>query len=190
MTAEFLLLAVVSADGFIARHPGDPPSTWASPEEQARFRETMAKVVWSIMGRVTHETAPRPERKRIVFTSSVTGIAWLTPNHLGFNPAGATFDDVMEVAKPEGQVAILGGTRVHDYMLEGGQVDEVRLSIEPVRFGEGLPMFTGVAWIGVDEHLSRHGMERVGEDETLNAAGTVERIYRKKTVSGSTPARR
>ncbi len=179
MSAEFLLLAVVSSDGFIARHPGDPPWTWASPEEQARFRATMAQVSWSVMGRVTHETALRPERKRIVFTSGVTGVAWLTPNHLGFNPAGARFDEAMDLAKADGQVAILGGTRVHDYMLEIGRVDEIRLSIEPVSFGEGLPLFTGISWAGVEAHLATHGMTRTGEDEVLNAAGTIERVYRK-----------
>ncbi|MBM3545701.1 MAG: hypothetical protein FJX54_02010 [Alphaproteobacteria bacterium] len=186
---HFVLLAAVSADGFIARHPGHPPWEWASAEEQARFRAAMAQVTWSVLGRVTHETAHRPERKRIVFTSSVTGVAWLTPNHLGFNPAGATFDEVLETAKPEGTIAILGGTRVHDYMLEIGRVDELRLSIEPIRFDEGLPMFTGVAWLGLDGHLVRHGMVRVGEDEKLNDAGTVERIYRKLPSNAPTPAR-
>lgn len=179
MTAEFLLLAVVSSDGFIARYPGDPPWTWASPEEQARFRATMARVAWSVMGRITHETALKAERKRVVFTSGVTGIAWLTPNHLGFNPAGARFDEAMDLAGIDGEVAILGGTRVHDHMLEIGRVDEIRLSIEPVQFKEGLPLFTGIPWAGVETHLATHGMARVGEDEKLNDAGTVERIYRK-----------
>ncbi len=182
MTAEFLLLAVVSSDGFIARHPGDPPSAWASPEEQARFRAAMAEVTWSVLGRVTHETALKPDRKRIVFTSSVTGVGWLTPNHLGFNPAGASFDEALDVAKVDGLVAILGGTRVHDHMLEIGRVDEIRISIEPVRFGEGVPMFTGVAWLGCGDHLASHGMARVGKDEVLNTAGTIERVYRK--ISG------
>jgi dihydrofolate reductase len=189
VTARFLLLAVVSSDGFIARHQGDPPSDWASPEEQARFRATMADAVWSVLGRITHETALRPERKRIVFTSTVKGVAWLTPNHLGFNPAGATFDEALETAKPDGLVAILGGTRVHDYMLEIGRVDEIRLSIEPVRFDEGLPMFTGVAWLGLDDHLARHGMVRAGEEKVLNAGGTVERSYRKLAASAPKPAR-
>jgi dihydrofolate reductase len=178
VTAEFLLLAVVSSDGFIARHPCDPPWTWASAEEQARFRATMAEVAWSVMGRVTHETALRPERRRIVFTSSVTGVAWLTPNHLGFNPAGARFDEALDMAKVDGRIAILGGTRVHDYMLEIGKVDEIRLSIEPIAFGQGLSMFSGVAWAGVETHIATHGMARVGEDEVLNAAGTLERVYR------------
>jgi dihydrofolate reductase len=188
VTAHFLLLAVVSSDGFIARHPGHPPWEWASAEEQARFRATMAEVTWSVLGRVTHETALKAERKRIVFTSSVKGVAWLTPNHLGFNPAGATFDEALETAKPDGLVAILGGTRVHDHMLEIGRVDELRLSVEPTRFGEGLPMFTGVAWLGLDDHLARHGMVRAGEDEKLNDAGTVERRYWKLTASAR-PAR-
>jgi len=190
MNPRFLLLAVVSADGFIARRQEHPPWEWASSEEQARFRATMAEISWSVLGRVTHETAHRPERKRIVFTSSVKGVAWLTPNHLGFNPAGATFDQALETAKPEGLAAILGGTRVHDYMLEIGRVDELRLSIEPLRFGEGLPMFAGVAWVGLDDHLARHGMVRVGEDERLNDGGTVERRYRKlPATTASKPAR-
>ncbi len=179
MTAEFLLLAVVSSDGFIARYPGDPPWAWASPEEQERFRATMAKVTWSVLGRVTSETAPRPQRKRIVFTSSVKGVAWLTEHHLGFNPAGATFDEATETAKSDGLVAVLGGTRVHDYLLAIGRIDEIRLSIEPITFGEGLPLFTGVAWAGLAVHLERHGMTQAGPDEVLNAAGTVERTYRR-----------
>lgn len=179
MTAEFVLLAVVSSDGFIARHQGDPPWAWASQEEQARFRATMAKVTWSVLGRVTDETAPRPERKRIVFTSGVKGVAWLTENHLGFNPAGATFDEALATAKVDGLVAVLGGTRVHDYLLEIGRIDEIRLSIEPIRFSEGLPMFTGVAWLGLAGHLERHGMTQAASDEVLNAAGTVERTYQR-----------
>jgi len=34
---RFTLLVVCSADGFIARRPGEAPSAWASPEEQAVF---------------------------------------------------------------------------------------------------------------------------------------------------------
>ena len=64
-------------------------------------------------------------------------------------------------------------------MLEIGKVDEIRLSIEPIAFGQGLPMFSGVAWAGVETHIATHGMARVGEDEVLNAAGTVERVYRR-----------
>ena len=167
MTAEFLLLAVVSADGFIARHPGDPPWAWASPEEQARFRATMAKVGWSVLGRITHETALRPERRRIVFTTGVAGVAWLGPNHLGFNPSGASFDEALAAARVDGPVAILGGTRVHDHMLSIGRVDEARLSIEPIRFGRGLPMFSGVAWPEVPAHLARHGLGPSGPPEPL-----------------------
>jgi len=189
VTARFVLLAVVSSDGFIARYPGHPPWEWASPEEQARFRATMDLVTWSVLGRITHETAPRPERKRIVFTGAVKSIAWLTPNHLAFNPAGATFDEALEIARPEGLVAVLGGTRVHDYMLGIGRVDELRLSIEPVRFGEGLGMFTGVAWLGLDDHLARHGMARAGEDEKFNDLGTVERRYRKIAANALRHAR-
>ncbi|MSP48001.1 MAG: hypothetical protein EXQ95_01615 [Alphaproteobacteria bacterium] len=176
---EFLLLAAVSSDGFIARRPGDPPSDWASPEEQSRFRATMARVAWSVLGRATHETASKPERRRIVFTSSVEGLAWLSPNHLRFNPAGASFDEALKIAGVDGLVAVLGGTRVYDHMLEIGRIDEVRLSIEPIRFGAGLPMFTGVGWLGVDGHLVKHGLARAGADEALNATGTVERTYRK-----------
>ena len=81
--------------------------------------------------------------------------------------------------KVEGVVAVLGGTRVYDYMLERGRIDEVRLSIEPIEFGEGLPMFTGVAWADFDSHLARHGVARFGKDEILNSAETTVRTYRR-----------
>ena len=34
---SFTLTVVVSEDGFIARHVGEAPHLWASPEEQALF---------------------------------------------------------------------------------------------------------------------------------------------------------
>lgn len=179
MALEFLLMAVVSADGFIARYSGDKPWTWASPEEQARFRATMQQVGWSLLGCVTHETAPAPQRKRIVFTTRVAGLEWLSDNHLGFNPAGATLDEALAEAEADGLVAILGGTRVHDFMLERGRIDEVRLSIEPLRFGRGLPLFTDVGWAGLPAHLARHGLAAAGPAERLNARGTVEQRYSK-----------
>jgi len=170
---RFALIAVVSADGFIARRPDENPAAWTSPEEQAAFRRSMTRIDWSFLGRTTHEIAPNPERRRVVFTRRVRGVARVLPKLIDFNPEAALLDDVLELARPTGLCGILGGTGVYDYFLRLGRVDEAEISIEPLRFGSGLPLFSGGDWQAA---LAKLGLilEAV---ERLNAQGTLLRRY-------------
>ena len=143
MRPHFTLTVVASADGFIARHPGDAPHLWASPEEQALFFADVEAADWGVMGRGTHEAADRPDRRRIVFSSS--GGGWKRPTQLWIDPAGLNPADLAALVaetRPLGRGIILGGTRVHDWFRERGAIDRVHLTVEPVRFGSGLPIFT------------------------------------------------
>ncbi|MDE0521778.1 MAG: hypothetical protein OXH79_07460 [Boseongicola sp.] len=170
--SEYLLTVVVSEDGFIARSVGEPPQAWASAEEQELFFLDVEAADWSIMGRHTHEAADRPDRRRIVFSSKVSG--WRRPSQLWLDPERLTPrmlpEQVCEVhALARG--LILGGTRVHDWFLAHRAINRVHLTVEPVRFGSGLSVFSDARSADPVEEFTGRGF-RVASEERLNAAGT------------------
>lgn len=141
---RFTLLVVASADGFIARRPGHSPAAWASPEEQALFLATVDAADWAVMGRGTHQAAFRPHRRRIVFSGAVAEPEWRMPTHLWLDPAPLSPAGLAPLVAPvHGLRAglILGGARVHDWFHAHRCIDAVALTVEPLRFGEGLSVF-------------------------------------------------
>lgn len=141
---QFTLAVVATADGFIARHPADSPAAWASPEEQDIFLRHVDAADWSVMGRHTHEAADKPQRRRIVFSRHKAG--WQRPTQLWLDPTALTPQDLPGLVDPVHPLArglILGGTMVHDWFHAHGAIDEIALTIEPLTFERGLPLFTG-----------------------------------------------
>lgn len=179
MSSPVWTLAVVtSADGFIARHPGDAPHRWASPEEQALFFADVEAADWSVMGRGTHEAADRPDRRRIVLSAAAGAGEWRRPTQLWLDPAALTPADLpgrVAPLRPLRSGLILGGTRVHDWFLAHGAIDRVHLSEEPVTFGGGLPLFTGQAG-PAPEVLERLGFVRRTERQ-LNDRGSRHSVW-------------
>lgn len=173
MRPEFTLLVVATADGFIARHPAHTPADWASPEEQAHFLAAVDAADWGILGRRTHEAADRPDRRRVVFSTSAPRPEWRRPTQLWLDPAGRAPDDLAALVaplRPMRRAVILGGTAVHDWFHRAGRIDRVLLTVEPVAFGAGLPLFPGEAG-PAEAVLARLGY-RLEESRTINPAGT------------------
>jgi len=174
---HFTLAVVASADGFIAKAPGHGPWEWASAEEQALFFAAVEAADWAIMGCGTHEAADKPERRRIVFSSSAQEAEWRRPAQLWLDPKTALPDDLPALVShvhPMRNALILGATRVHDWFHRAGRIDEIHLTVEPVRFGSGLPLFTGEAGPAEDV-LARNGYWHEAS-RPLNDRGT--RYYR------------
>jgi len=171
--SHFTLTVVTSADGYIARSTTEPPQAWASPEEQALFFEDVNSHDWAIMGRHTHEAADRPDRHRIVFSRQLAG--WRRPSQLWIDPAEAVPDDLSALVasrRPLRSGLILGGTRVHDWFLRHEAIDRVHLTVEPVRFGGGLPVFSGSDGKAPAEIFTTAGFFLM-EERVLNAQATV-----------------
>lgn len=170
---RFTLTVVTTDDGFIARHPGDAPHLWASPEEQALFFADVEAADWGVMGRGTHAAADRPDRRRIVFSGRAGPGDWRRPTQLWLDPAELTPGDLAGLVapvRPLEQGIILGGTRVHDWFLAHGAIDRVHLTVEPVSFGAGLPLFTGHG--GPAERVLETLGFRPEAERRLNAGGT------------------
>lgn len=172
MTARFTLTVATSADGFISRSTDEPPQAWASPEEQDLFFRDVEAADWAVMGRNTHLAADRPDRRRIIFSTKAGG--WQRPTQLWLDPETLTPAElptlVSDVHALENGL-ILGGTRVHDWFLAHDAIHKVHLTIEPVAFGEGLPIFSGQQDRDPVTTFTRRGFHILSE-ETLNGIGT------------------
>ena len=171
----FTLTVCASADGFIARHPGDNPASWASPEEQALFFADVEAADWAVMGRHTHKVADRPDRRRIVFSASGGAGEWRRPAQLWLDPAGRTPADLpgfVETVRPLRGGLILGGTRVHDWFLAHRAIDRVHLTVEPVTFGDGLPVFSNQPPGQGPVDVFRAAGFAPASESVLNSAGT------------------
>ena len=171
---EFTLVVAATLDGYIAKAPNHPTHEWASDEEQAQFFARVEAADWAVMGRNTHQAADRPDRRRIVFSSRYATPEWRRPTQVWLDPAGLGPADLAALVgdvRPLGQGVILGGTRVHDWFLAHRAIHAVALSIEPVRFGGGLPIFAGTGGQDPLAVMQAAGFA-VAADEVLNAAGT------------------
>lgn len=176
--ALFTLTVVVSADGFIARAHDDAPQAWASAEEQGLFLADVEAADWAVMGRHTHDAADRPDRRRIVFSSAAGAGDWRRPGQLWIDPDRLRPTDLptlVEDVHPLGRGLILGGTRVHDWFLSHDAIDRVHLTVEPVTFGTGLPLFSGLNG-PAGEVLAKAGF-RVETERVLNAAGSRHSVW-------------
>jgi dihydrofolate reductase len=170
---SFTLTAVVSVDGYIGRRPGEHPGSWASAEEQARFLAEVPRYDWAFMGRTTHETAFRKDRRRVVFSRQAGGLEWREETHLWVDPERVPLADILAAltpVRPPRRCIVLGGAAVHDWFLDRALIDRIELTIEPLRFGSGLPLLTRQAGDAVAE-LAGRGFAIVDE-QRLNAKGT------------------
>jgi dihydrofolate reductase len=169
----FTLTAVVSADGFIGRRAGEHPGSWASAEEQTRFLALVPGYDWAFMGRTTHQTAFREDRRRVVFSRTARGLDWREATHLWVDPGRTPWPEILAALEPvrtPRRCIVLGGAAVHDWFLERDLIDRIELTIEPLRFGTGLPLLTGQPGDPLAA-LAERGFAVVDE-QRLNAKGT------------------
>jgi dihydrofolate reductase len=172
-STTFTLTAAISADGYIARRAGEHPGSWASAEEQARFLAEVPGYDWAFMGRTTHETAFRKDRRRVVFSRMTVGLEWREATHLWVDPDQMALAEILTAlapVQPPRRCIVLGGATVHDWFLERDLIDRIELTIEPVRFGAGLPFLTGQQGDVMADLLVR-GFAVVDEQQ-LNPQGT------------------
>jgi dihydrofolate reductase len=146
---KVFIIAALSADGFIARDPGQPSTAWTSAEDKKRFVALTRQARALVMGRKTFETfGSRPLKGRALFVYSRSQPAPETV------PGGGSGEGTVEWTDDEPaalvrrleargyqELAVCGGTEIYSQFLAAGVVEELYLTVEPVLFGRGASLF-------------------------------------------------
>ncbi len=172
MSPEVNAIAAMTLDGKIARH-AHHMSDWTSVEAKAFLHEELDASDVVIVGKTTYDIAFEPLSKRncIVLTRGVSIREQRSDSLVYFN---ATAADVREELSRYRRAALLGGTQVYTYFLEQNLIDRLYLTIEPLVFGSGLPLFNSTELLETRFVLASH--------RVLNDSGTVLLTYEKGHV--------
>lgn len=140
------LIAALTADGFIARLPKDAAgahdqisTAWTSEEDTAFFKERTKQAGVVVMGSRTFRTIGKPLPKRLTIVYSEKDLS-CEGIEVTKKPPRELLADLE--ARGYKEVAICGGASVYTLFMEAGVVDTLYLTVEPVLFGSGVPLFT------------------------------------------------
>jgi dihydrofolate reductase len=133
------LIAAVTADGFIGRHSAHN-ADWTSKEDKKLFVQLTKAAGVMVMGSRTFKTIGRalPERRMIVLTSQPDTIT-----AEGVEVTSESPQELVQRLRAEGvqNLAVCGGAAVYAQFMEANLVDELYLTVEPLLFGTGVPLF-------------------------------------------------
>jgi len=170
----FYAIAAVSLDGRIAKD-SHHLTNWTSVADKNFLHKKLDASDVVIVGNNTFKIAREPLSKRncIIFTRAIAQERRENENYLYVNPAGV---DVVELLKNKNyhRVAVLGGTQVYSWFLEKNLLDEIYLTIEPIVFGSGLPLFNVIPPVTKKFMLA--------SVRKLNSQGAILLHYVKKTA--------
>ncbi|MBI2475497.1 dihydrofolate reductase [Candidatus Uhrbacteria bacterium] len=151
---KIILLAAISANGKIAEHECQTSLDWTSKEDLRFFIEKTKEIGVLIMGRKTFETIGKPlkGRKTIVMTREDNGRQLETKEESG--KVEFTSEQpckLLERLQKEGveNVVIAGGSSIYSQFLKEKLVTEIYLTVEPVLFGDGVPLASGFGRINL-----------------------------------------
>nr|AIA15739.1 Dihydrofolate reductase [uncultured bacterium] len=133
------IIAAVTADGFIARHT-DHLSDWTSVEDKKLFVALTKEAGVMVMGSRTFATIGRalPGRRTIVYTTHPERIT-----AAGVETSNEDPKVLIKRLEQEGAtgLAVCGGGEIYSLFMSAGVIAELYLTIEPILFGQGIPLF-------------------------------------------------
>lgn len=144
---KYIAIAAITIDGHIAKN-SHHFSNWTSVEDKNFLHAILNTCDVIIVGNSTYKMAIKPLSKRncIVFTRKIKN----KKNKLGltyFDPAKQSLTQFIKKEDYK-KIGILGGTQIYSYCLEKKLIDELYLTIEPISFGHGLPLFETKKQVG------------------------------------------
>ncbi|MGI9434571.1 MAG: hypothetical protein ACR2Q4_07060 [Geminicoccaceae bacterium] len=161
--ATFTGYAIVSAEGFIADGDGVMPDSLRFDADWAYFQAALDEADVALMGRHTHEAAPNiKRRRRVVVSRSVRGLIQENTHTWWANPDQIISEAVFSaLPAPNRHVAVVGGTRVFDWVRSGPGFSAFHLSVaRNVRLGGGRPVFKGAHNLSeMTSLIKEHGLK-------------------------------
>jgi dihydrofolate reductase len=149
-----VLMMSVSVDGYVAG-PNGHAGAIPEPAELSQWKlDRIRRAGTHIMGRVTYEemagfwptstddyAAPMNEIPKVVFSRTLAEATWPESSIA----RGDLADEIAALrSQPGGEIIAWGGAGFAQALSRAGLVDEYVLVINPVVFGDGLPMFAGL----------------------------------------------
>ncbi|MBP6946008.1 MAG: dihydrofolate reductase [Candidatus Pacebacteria bacterium] len=136
---RFVAYVATSIDGRISLEKRRLPD-WTSKEDWKFFQSELAHADAVVVGRNMYLSAQSRLQKRTTFVLSSRVKNTLRKGTVTFvNPACQNLKKLFSVYKT---VAIVGGARVYQTMLDSNLLHELYVTIEPLVFGRGVSMFS------------------------------------------------
>lgn len=136
------IIAAQSLDGFIGPLEHTNSMEWTSGADKAFFKERTKKAGVVIMGRTTFETIGKalPGRKTIVYSKKPVEVEGVETTELMPH-------ELLQQLENEGyeEVAICGGSSIYSLFLRARCVSKIYITLEPIIFGEGIPLFNKIS---------------------------------------------
>ncbi|HVU59808.1 MAG TPA: dihydrofolate reductase family protein [Candidatus Saccharimonadales bacterium] len=143
---KVFIIAALSADGLMGQTAAQSSLDWRSHEDGVLFGRLTKEAGVLVMGSATYKTfrikrAP-PGRRLLIYTHHPETI-----EGEGVETTAETPRALVARLADEGYpaLAIAGGATINQLFLASGVVDELYLTIEPVLFGQGVPLLAGPA---------------------------------------------
>ncbi len=141
------IIAAQSLDGFISPLEHTNSMNWTSGADKEFFKTKTKEAGVVVMGRTTFETIGKalPNRKTIVYSKKPVEIEGVETTEL--SPK-----ELLQKLEQEGytEVAICGGSSIYSLFLEAECVSKAYITLEPVLFGEGIPLFNNISQTKLD----------------------------------------
>lgn len=135
---------VITLDGKIALS-SNQFTNWSSKEDKVIFRKMLDESDVIIVGHNTYKVAAEflDKRNCIVFTRSVGKTLQFKKGILFLNPQNVDFPTLIKNSNYK-LITIIGGAPTFSYFLKNNLLDELHITVEPLIFGKGIPLFEDV----------------------------------------------
>ena len=162
MVMKTFIIAAITADGFIGQDNTHLSTKWSTKADKKFFMRRTKQAGVALFGRTTYETFKRalPERRTIVYTSRPESVA-----AEGVETISGTPTEVIAKLQQQGvrELAICGGAKVYAEFLGANLVDELYITVHPIVFGAGIPLFR----VPLQRSLKLLDMQNIGDDTVL-----------------------
>jgi dihydrofolate reductase len=159
---KVVLVAAVTADGYIAQRTKQTSLDWTSAEDKRHFVETTKLLGTLVVGSTTFSTIGRglPGRRMIVMTSHPERV-----DTEGVEAYTGSAGELVHRLEGEGveALAVIGGAHVYGQFLAAKLADELMLTVEPHLFGVGISL----ADVALDAPMRLLEMKRLGESNSV-----------------------
>lgn len=142
---ETILIAAMTADGYIGRHSTDKSTNWTSPEDKQFYVSQIKTVDAIVMGSVSFGTFNRypKDSNWVIYDYHPQQFVNPAPERITAKATNAKPEDLLAEFKDQGykRVAICGGKSIYSMFMASGLIDRFFITVEPVLFGDGVRLF-------------------------------------------------